>query len=444
MTERQPNLLLCAARERTPSTMNPDEPMSRRELADEVNRHLRKVTGKVFGLDTHAVARLERGAVRWPCDAYRLGFRHVLGVATDAELGFQRPRPRASGARPGTVSMTTRAAVPQVEEVLMSAADESARFLSWAESTNVGQFTIQDLHSDVRKVARAYLKEPTLPLFARTKALRDRAFTLLTGHQTPQQSQELYAAAGWSLTMLAWMSVDLGEVDAAETHARVAWVCAERADYNPLRAWVLATKHTAAFWQQDYLGAAGYAAEGLQYTEIGTARLYLYSALAMDLARAGDRDGAVAALRRAEQAAEVATRAENELAGPFTCSVDRAGSLWSDTELALGQASTALANADRAVAVFEATPDGQRNRGSERMVRLQQVKAHLVLGDLGSAENALAPVLETAPEHRIHPLLNRVREVDEMVTGVGGAVAGRVRDSITAFGRETVLKELTA
>ncbi|WHT23397.1 hypothetical protein N8J89_20665 [Crossiella sp. CA-258035] len=325
----------------------------------------------------------------------------------------------------------------------MSAADESVRFLSWAESTNVGEFTIQELHSDVRQVARAYLKEPTLPLFARTKALRDRAFTLLDGHQTPQQSQELYAAAGWSLTMLAWMSVDLGQLGAAETHARVAWVCADRADYNPLRAWVAATRHTTAFWQRDYLGAAGHAAEGLRYAGIGTARLYLSSALAMDLARAGDQNGALVALRQAELAANGAERVENELDGPFTCSVDRAGSLWSDAELALGQAPRALEQADRAVAAFEAAPDHLRNRGSERMMRLQQVKAHLVLGDIGNAENSLAPVLETAPEHRIHPLLHRVREVDEMVTGMPGAVAGRVRGSIVDFRRETVIKELT-
>lgn len=176
-------------------------------------------------------------------------------------------------------------------------------------------------------------------------------------------------------------------------------MCAERADYNPLRAWVQATRHITAFWQQDYLAAAGYAAEGLQYAGIGTAHLYLSSALAMDLARAGDRDGAVAALRQAEEAAYRISRVPDELGGPFTCSLDRAGSLWSDAALSLGEASLALESADRAVSAFEATPDELRNRGSERMVRLQQVKAHMVLGDVASAENTLAPVLETAPEH---------------------------------------------
>ncbi|MGM1060650.1 hypothetical protein [Saccharothrix sp. Mg75] len=89
--------------------------------------------------------------------------------------------------------------------------------------------------------------------------------------------------------------------------------------------------------------------------------------------------------------------ADGELSGPLTCSLERAGSLWSDTDLMLGRADGALAYADRAVAEFEAAPDERRNRGSERMTRIQQAKAHLVLHDLAGAEDALRPVLDTPP-----------------------------------------------
>lgn len=54
-------------------------------------------------------------------------------------------------------------------------------------------------------------------------------------------------------------------------------------------------------------------------------------------------------------------------------------------------------HADRAVARFEAAPDEQRNLGSERMARLQQVRARLALGQLEGASDALAPVLDIAP-----------------------------------------------
>ena len=384
------------------------------------------------------------GAVAWPSGHYRAALRAVLGVATDGDLGF------TAGHRPVPMPVVRTASAVRtgaaVEEMLMSAADESAQFLSWAESTNVGELTIEQMHAEVRRIARAYLKAPTLPLFVRTKALRDRAFTLLSRHQAPGQMRELYAVAGWSLTVLAWMSVDLGRPDAAEDHACVAWLCAKRADYNALRAWVRATQHTAAFWQNGYGTAADYAADGLRYTGTGSAELFLSSALALDLACAGDAERATEALQRAQRAADAALRAEDELAGPFTCPVDRAGSLWSDTELTLGQADEALAFADRAVAAFEATPEDRRNLGSERMTRLLQVKAHLLLGEVDGAEDALRPVLETAPQHRVRPLLRRVAEAGALAAQVGSSadpIVRRVRGSIADFHRETVIKELT-
>jgi transcriptional regulator with XRE-family HTH domain len=347
-----------------------------------------------------------------------------------------------------TTASAAQAGEPStVEELLMSAAQESSGFLTWAESTNVGDLTVDQMHAEVRRIAHCYLKVPTLPLFACTKALRDRAFTLLSGHQDPRHTRELYAAAGWSLTVLSWISVDLGRADAAEDHARAAWMCAERADHNALRAWVRATQHTASFWQQDYDTAARYATDGLNYTTTGTAKLFLSSALALDLARSGDHEGAGIALRRAQSIAETSARAEDELAGPLTCSADRAGSLWSDTELAMGRADDALAFADRAVAEFEATPQERRNLGSERMTRLQQVKAHLVLGDLGAAEDALRPVLDTPAAHRVRPLVQRVTEAGKLAARIGGTsdpVAKRILGAVADFRADTATRELTA
>jgi transcriptional regulator with XRE-family HTH domain len=71
------------------------------------------------------------------------------------------------------------------ETVLVSAADESARFLAWAEASNIGDLTLEQMHSDIRWIACNYLKVPTLPLFTRVCAIRDRAFGLLAGRQRP-------------------------------------------------------------------------------------------------------------------------------------------------------------------------------------------------------------------------------------------------------------------
>ncbi|MGH3930440.1 MAG: hypothetical protein ACRDTF_10740, partial [Pseudonocardiaceae bacterium] len=112
---------------------------------------------------------------------------------------------------------------------------------------------------------------------------------------------------------------------------------------------------------------------------------FLTSAHAVDLAKAGQVDHALAALARARDAAEVVEQDDDELADPFSCSVDRAGGVWSDVYLALAQPAAALIEADRAVAAFERTPTQLRNHGSERMARLQQVRAHLALGQFDGA-----------------------------------------------------------
>ncbi|MGH7883829.1 MAG: helix-turn-helix domain-containing protein, partial [Candidatus Dormibacteraceae bacterium] len=327
------------------------------------------------------------------------------------------------------------------EEALMAASDESNKFLKWAQASNVDDLTIEQIQNEIRSIARSYLKAPTMPLFERTRKLRDRAFTLLSGHQKPAQARELYSAAGWSLTVLAWMSTDLGRPAAAEDHLHAAWLCAENAEQNNLRAWVRATQHTAAFWQNDFWRAAQYAEDGLRYATDGTAELYLASAWALDLARYGDGEAAQSALERARNAADLAGRAAqpDELTGPFTCSISRAGGVWSDTYLQLGDAASALSYADQAVSDFESTASGARNLGSERMVRCQQVKSHILLGELDGAVSSLDPIIETAPEHRVGPLAQRVREITEMVTNRtefnSAPMAEHIKDAALEFQR---------
>ncbi|MGH3625361.1 MAG: hypothetical protein ACRDQ5_26865 [Sciscionella sp.] len=331
-----------------------------------------------------------------------------------------------------------------VGHIVDVAADESSRFLAWAEEENVGELTLEQLHAQVRRISHAYLKAPTEPLFVRTRELRDRAFALLAGQQRPSHARDLYAAAGWSLTMLAWMSVDLGRPDAAEDHARAAWLCAERAEHGGLRAWVRATQHTAAFWQDDFARAAEYAVDGLQYAT-GSATSFLNSAYALDLARCGQDEPAWEALRQAWTVAESVEPADDELAGPFTCSFDRVSGLWSDTQLTLGAAEAALELTDRGVAAFDAISSQQRNWGSERMVRLQKVRAHLALSQLDGAELALAPVLDTAPEHRVRPLLVRMNDVYTAATTSRHAsepIVARIRSDVLAFQQAATVRDL--
>ncbi|MEI8408503.1 MULTISPECIES: hypothetical protein [unclassified Kribbella] len=399
----EPNELLRAARERTPSRRAPGEQMSRAELAEAVCAWLWETTETKYELDGHYVAKLERGAVRWPGAAYRAGLRFVLNVADDSELGFLPPGgPGTIDPEPGTSSMIG------LEDDLVQAGDESVALLALAEESNVGELTVEQLHADILRITQNYLRTPTKALFIRSRAVRDRAFRLLSGRQPPNQTRDLYATAGWALTMLGWMAVDLGRPDVAESHTRTAWACADAADRDDLRAWVRATQHTAAFWQDDFARAASYAQDGLQYAR-GSSTLFLASASAVDLARSGQHAEAREALTIAKRTT-VRTDVP-ELGGPFLCTPERAAGIWSDAHLALGEAAETLKHADHGVAMFEAAPHAVRNFGSERMVRLQLAKAHLQLGELDGATEAVSAVLSTPVEYRVRPLIHRISEV---------------------------------
>ncbi|HEY3513271.1 hypothetical protein [Kribbella sp. NPDC051137] len=422
----EPNDLLRAARERTPSLRAPGEHMSRGELADAICSWLWETTDVKYELDGHYIAKLERGAVRWPGAAYRSGLRHVLRVAADNELGFFPP----AGASTFDPEQTPPSMLGHDDEVV-NAGDESITLLSYAEESNVGELTVEQLQADIERIAQSYLRTPTRHLFAKSRAIRDRTFTLLAGNQSPRQSRDLYTAAGWAITLLAWMSVDLGRPDIAESHTRTAWACAEAADHDVLRGWIRATQHTAAFWQDDFARAAEYAQDGLRYAA-GTARLFLASAASVDLARA-DRPDKARELLNIAQTLNVRP-AESEPGGVLLCTPERAEGFWADTYLALGEAQRTANHADHSVAQFEVAPYAVRNLGSERMARLQQAKARLLLGELDGASEAAEPVLQLPPEYRVRPLLQRLAEVAVLTGPYARSPKARLlRDRIVEF-----------
>ncbi len=87
------NKLLRAARQRTASLIYPDVCLSRQELAELVNawvwEHHNK---KVVQASANWIGQLERGKIRWPGKLYREALRAILGVPTDAALGFVNTR----------------------------------------------------------------------------------------------------------------------------------------------------------------------------------------------------------------------------------------------------------------------------------------------------------------------------------------------------------------
>lgn len=120
---------------------------------------------------------------------------------------------------------------------------------------------------------------------------------------------------------------------------------------------------------------------------------------------------------------------------------------WSDTHLNLGEAEQALSSANMAISTFEKASSLQRNLGSERMVRCQQVKAYLILGELDDAWESLNPILGTSSQHRVQPLVRRVREISEMTTNYRlghSPLISQIQDAATDFCGSGPLQSLTS
>jgi hypothetical protein len=84
-----------SAREHHASSIDPGEPLSRQELAENVNRWVYEHTGKTVALDANYIGKLERGSIRWPNRQYRDAFRFVLKTSNDRQLGFHPPHRRS-------------------------------------------------------------------------------------------------------------------------------------------------------------------------------------------------------------------------------------------------------------------------------------------------------------------------------------------------------------
>lgn len=183
------------------------------------------------------------------------------------------------------------------QEFLM-AAEESARFTRRAGAT-VSAELLEQIRSEVRALALAYVRRPPYAVFAPISALRREVFSILDAHVPAQHLSDLYLYAGQLTALLAHASADLGQPVTAEAHARTAWLCAELAGHDPLRAYVRWVEANIAYWAGQYRQAAQLAADGRRHATSGSTLLRLASQEARGWAACGDQRAVERALSAA-------------------------------------------------------------------------------------------------------------------------------------------------
>lgn len=290
------------------------------------------------------------------------------------------------------------------EDVVMSAARESAGFVARAEQSNVGPHTLEQLEADIRRIVTTYPNRPVEPFFWEARELRNRTFELLEGRQPPGYTRDLYLAAGLLCGILANASFDLGRYDAAETQARAGFLCGELAGHNGLRAWLRGLQALMAYWDGRPHDAVRLAQSGRDFPpESGTAEIRLASLAARAYGQMGQRTEALASLRLAHELRERDNGADEPggmMAFPLAKQLYCASStyLWLDAPDALDQAER---QAEQAIELFEADPPEQRRVGELSLARMDLAQARLRRGELEGAADQVHIVLGIVSRRRL-------------------------------------------
>ncbi|MBO0607792.1 hypothetical protein [Myceligenerans salitolerans] len=376
--------------------------MSRRELAEAVNQYLWRTTGKEVHLDVDTLRRYENGQPRWPGADYRDGLRAVLGVGSDADLGFHPTR-------------RGRTAAPTH--------DVGAWIATWAHKDAVASADSEIPATAIDLLCRAVLSYP--PAEGGLDRL-ERARPAVAGAFASYQAGSFEAAAlRASKALAALRSAEHGR---ATTDARVralayqvaaivlskagrtdiAWIAADRgvaaAEASNDACLRLSLLRTAAF----SMAAAGHRGDALVTIKTATREFQgrmsrtmtsaaVYGTIlltgAVLLAGAGDQKAAATYLDEAQRAAMVTDTDRNDLWTAF-----------GPTNVAIHRANVAAAAGDMDTVLAVGGPLRVEHLPAERRVRLHLdvARASLAAGDHGDALATLVRAEAAAPSQVRH------------------------------------------
>lgn len=280
------------------------------------------------------------------------------------------------------------------------------------------------MHGQVADLAVAYLHSPPDEMLAAIRGTYDElARRLREDAYRPHEQRELLIALGRASGVLAYATLDIGRPASAIRHAEVAYRMGVRAEHGELAAWARGTSSLVARFERHYDRAQAYVVDGLRYAtqHAGTAGLRLLAGAAQCAANLGDAAAAVDYLDQADRAR--ASIGEDEVNGLFTFTAAKqsyygASSLmWIPEPAAL---TRAVRDAEAAIEMWQGEGTATRSLDDERLAHVYAATAHVRLGHLDAAMQAVVPVLTLDVADRISWLRKRVEELAALIAVQGG------------------------
>lgn len=410
---RQPNHLLRKARERTPSRLAPGDCLSRDELAEAVCAWLWHTTNIRYALDGHYIAKLERGAVGWPSAPYRSGLRHVLGVTSDADLGFRQNRRGRLPLPTSTIDATepmvgTNSELATVDSVnrknfLKATLGAGAGALLAPTTTNTRQLDmIEILSGPTAHYRRMESAVPSDQLAPAVEAhLRLASHLVQRRMPTPIGFQVMSEIAG----LAAWLAADRGDTATARHRYGDAIEYAEKSRHPLLVSYMTASLGHFAVETGNAragLGMMDRASSLLDRTTPSMARAWMASLRATALAGLGDREQATRSLQLAEALVD---RSDGESRWPWVFSFDSA-------KVARYQASVfgKLGDMRSATTAYLAAAPAITAPKPRALAQVEHAHVLAHSGDIAGGCALAVEALDTARTHGSERITSRVRE----------------------------------
>ncbi|MFK0223283.1 hypothetical protein ACIQWN_34500 [Streptomyces vinaceus] len=329
-------------------------------------------------------------------------------------------------------------------ELIEMAARRAKSFAFTAGQTDLTANVMEQVHADVQNLAMDYPQRPLSELLPDLITTQDTIYTLLEQQRRPAQARQLYFLAGVTGGLLAKASHDLADPHAALTQARTAFVCADQADHNGLRAWIRGVQSLVSYWAGRTRESVRYAQSGAEFAAVNSSSVWLPMNEARAHAALGNANAARAAIERAERAWDLVQEDEvDELGG--LCLFGRTRQVYYAAEALSwlpSQSSVANDYATRAIAAYEDSSSPEWAFGDQAGARSALAITRIQMGELEGATEAVLPVLDLAPEQRINGIVNATQRVHHALRDSPLAEeASSLQEQIEAFTR-TPLKSL--
>lgn len=371
-----------------------------------------------LGVELSTVGRWERGTLT-PHPWRRRRIAEALDVSLERLDELLTP---ATADRGGTLATNVPVRVEADRRldraVVVDDARDAARFARQISAGSMSSSALEQIRVEVCRFATDYVSKPLSELFVDIRELRGEVVNLVGCNRFPNQMRELYLAASRLGGLQAHVCLDLGHYSAAHTHAHTAFLCAELAGHDGMRAWVRSLQSLIAYWDGQLADAVEFARDGARHCSDGSIAARLPSLEARAAAGRGDKRGALAALERAEHARVVVGDRDDD-AGVFTFPAAKQAVYAGTTLLTLGDRDTAARAAQEssyALQLYEAAAPVDRSTGDMLAARLDLARAYLMHDDLDGLADQLNVVLAVPQVRRTASIVKRAASIGEDLT----------------------------